>query len=601
VIRFAVFCFYFLLFFLTRAKEINSGGSGTLLTVLSLGGQANPPGYPLLTVLAHLLNALPGDPLFKYHSFAAFLGALNMSIFYQSLRLLAERVAGTSRRFFCFFASALILTPVFYIHATSFEKYMLNLWVLALILSYLIRLHVRGQGGVKRFFFLFGLSFCTHYSTVPFALFALIMAIRWIAPSPTQIAKGLFFFSLGLLPLAGVYWFAQAEPLFNWGNPRTLADLVSHVFREQYWGGSTSWSLEEIFRQFSREAQLLWLQQGFLVISAGFLGLIELWRRNLRKLFWLFLFAVLLMGPVLTLGLHFQTRYINPVFEDFLFTHVAVFYLPLTYVVGLLAGVFFVQKALILRLALVLFLLVRMATVVQDNNRSDYQFAQNFNESFQEISGVGKKLVITHLDPLYFPLVFAQKNQGFESETIFIHTDLLKLPWFQETFRKLYPDYYDQFQNEFENYFIALRKFLADQNEFNGIKMGRAYRNLLRALVDRDSDRVAYLLFYPDYYPAPLGIFDGYFLEPMGIGYRIHREAGEFGALNLTRFDFRGLNNAERYQDHWQRFYAAYYADQVAKRAQLLFNINQQEAVNLKRVARELAAPDQIQRYQLDR
>ncbi|MCB0407393.1 MAG: DUF2723 domain-containing protein, partial [Bdellovibrionales bacterium] len=51
--------FCFLIYFLTVCRTVPGGDSGELITVAYRLGVAHPPGYPLYTILAHLMGYIP--------------------------------------------------------------------------------------------------------------------------------------------------------------------------------------------------------------------------------------------------------------------------------------------------------------------------------------------------------------------------------------------------------------------------------------------------------------------------------------------------------------------------------------------------------------
>lgn len=599
MIAISIFFIYFVAFAFHAAQSIGPGAYGTLATTLSLGGLANPPGYPLLSACAHILNALPGETLFKYNLFSAAIAASVISVFYLSLRTIAPQ-----RHWFLVGATLLVITPTFFIHATSFEKYGLNLLVLALSLYFAL---LSSQGPSKKIhlfasFLLLGLGFCTHYSTVPFITAATAFVAWKYKGRRSDFALAGFFTFIGLCPFCWILQVANKNPLFNWGGPKDFDSFLSYITREQYWTQSQASDGAELYRQFAREFQLFLENQGPLVLALSALGVVHLYRQKKKALALFFCVGFFLLGPFLTYGIHFQTQYINPVFEDFLHTHVSVFYLPLYYVAALAVATYGTQMRSWLQIVLMIFLIFRTTDIFVNYDRSKYQFTQNFIEGFaQARNDPGSKLVITHIDSLYFPFVFEQfhhPNQ-FHKSAVYLHVDLLRLEWFQDTLKQLYPEFYAKHQSAIQDYFYELKLFHQDASSQHASKMQVAFQRMMEGFIEQERQET-FLLFYPDYYPAPQGLFDKYFVEPIGFGLKLHITPGEIKPLRLSNFDFKGLSNEQHCQDHWQLFMSAYYADNLAKRLQFIKNIDPKEARVLKSTLHSLAQPYQIKLYHLE-
>jgi len=252
--------------------------SPEIITVAASLGIAHPPGYPLYTLLGHLLSLLPlGQPCLRVNLLSALCGATACLLLFH---LLKDRLQTAP-------ALAWPMALLWMAGATAYPAclsakngiYQLTAVFILAVFSPLLR------GRLAAAFFLFGLSLTNHWmSMLPcLAGFGYLVWARWKERgfSPKELAQGATFLILGLslylyLPLRSVL-----DPWVNWGHPVDFTNFLRHVSRYVDKG-----------KDFTPDP-LLWIQQGFFYLQSAFLeftgtlllallGAFALWNQNRR-------------------------------------------------------------------------------------------------------------------------------------------------------------------------------------------------------------------------------------------------------------------------------------------------------------------------------
>lgn len=310
VLALLVFCF-------TVAPSITLNDSGELILACALPGIAHPPGFPLYTLLGHLVSKLPGGTVaFRINLMSAFLGAAAAASTTLAIRELLLMVKGTQhidvkerpRVVSVTPLVALIggllfaFSPTLWGYSTVAEVYTLGLALLASVLALLFHFMRTGVAGsapagwwVLPLAGLFmGLAFANHHVTALLTVPALLYGV--VATGGIRFLKGRVFLVTVAAVVLGcaVYLYlpivARTNPILDWGDPRTLEHFYWHVSAKQY-HSYVAFSADQ-----GATALLYWLR----LMSAQFtpiglvLGLgggLILLRKN-RKLLWLLLLLI---------------------------------------------------------------------------------------------------------------------------------------------------------------------------------------------------------------------------------------------------------------------------------------------------------------------
>ncbi|HOW98171.1 MAG TPA: DUF2723 domain-containing protein, partial [Kiritimatiellia bacterium] len=239
-----------LLYTITLAPSVTLEYSGSLVTAADSLGVANPPGYPVWTLLAWFFQKLFGfvryhgapNPAWGVNFMSAFFGSLSCGLVAhmvsRSVRSesrgvsdpqasCAAWIAGTSAGLLFAFS------PFMWAQSVIAETNTLNVFSVVLFLALL-------QGGVlddgKRFLyplaFLLGIGFL---NSPTFVLMIPLFAAAWAKRGTwRQVPALLLCLALGLLPMAYLPLASAQNPPVNWGYARTLDGFIHLVTRGQY-------------------------------------------------------------------------------------------------------------------------------------------------------------------------------------------------------------------------------------------------------------------------------------------------------------------------------------------------------------------------------
>jgi hypothetical protein len=223
------------LYFATAARDITLGDTAELVTVAATLGVAHPPGYPLLTLLAHLLTVIaPGPIPFRANLLSVVAGGITTGlVVLVAHRLTANRIAAAG--------AALLLTvqPLFWEWSLALEAFALNACLALAVLYALIRWDEddsRPSWLVVAALFT-GLGVANHLTIVAVAAPALVAL--WIHRRALfEQPKMALLPALALLPGFLLYgylpWAAARGPALNWGQISSFSDLAGHFLRTDY-------------------------------------------------------------------------------------------------------------------------------------------------------------------------------------------------------------------------------------------------------------------------------------------------------------------------------------------------------------------------------
>ena len=239
-----LFLVSFVLYLFTLTPRICAGDSGELTTAIYNLGAANPPGYPLYTMLGKLLTYIPvGTIAYRVNLLSAFFGALTIPFIYLLLVKLLQtslpRLVPLRDRIISGLGAMLFaLGQTMWSQAVIAEVYTLNIvFAPLLLLSVLVwqeRVFLSLKNGVAAygerilllFALLLGMSFTNHLLLVgymfPLVIFIIIIFFM-IKPkvngdpvSPEKGLAGLIFMLLMILVAGAIIYFkAWKVPLLD--------------------------------------------------------------------------------------------------------------------------------------------------------------------------------------------------------------------------------------------------------------------------------------------------------------------------------------------------------------------------------------------------
>jgi hypothetical protein len=242
---------------LTAAPGAWWGDGLELTAAASVLGIAHPPGYPLYTVLGHLLIRVLGgvDPgrlmalvsAGLCASSAALIGLTAFRVLRGNgdARLPGETGAGLSHGPAAFIALGATLAAGFsytiWDHATYAEVYPLTLALVCAMTLVAVGPGGAGEapgvGRVVLLAILSGLSALNHYSAVAAAPLVVLTVIMWGRHRnrmPLYVAVLVGIFAISLSGYAYLPWRASQNPPLNFGNPDSFAGLLWMLRGGQY-------------------------------------------------------------------------------------------------------------------------------------------------------------------------------------------------------------------------------------------------------------------------------------------------------------------------------------------------------------------------------
>ena len=259
----------FWLYLATTSRTLPTGDSGDLISAAWNLGVSHPPGYPLITMLGHLMGLLPwGTPAFRINLLSAVLDSLTIAVIgYGLLRLLAANFLkmGKNTGQICLIAcmvagvGLLAVSNTFWSYSIVAEVFALN----NLFAAVIIVLMLEWTQKPRKHWFLWlsslfaGLALTNQLTIALLApgLFVLLFwgIVRWRkqarAPVPNRpyrsasrdpgypvraIAISVLFFIIGLLPYIYLPLASSSNPPVNWGNPSNFINFWHVVMRKDY-------------------------------------------------------------------------------------------------------------------------------------------------------------------------------------------------------------------------------------------------------------------------------------------------------------------------------------------------------------------------------
>jgi hypothetical protein len=212
------------LIFVFYPLEVFSDGTDFLMGGYFLG-ISHPPSYPVHTQLIHLTKYIPiGSLVLRTNLFTVVFSICFLIFFYKYLS------CNIYERFLCL--SIILFSYTFLINSINGEVYILNVLLIFLIFFLSEKEDVRF---LYLNAFLLGIGMGVHH-TIIFA--GLYVCIKYIFEkrkiSLSDIFISLFFFILGFSVYLYLPIRAVKEPLWNWGNPKSLTLFLNSFFRYDF-------------------------------------------------------------------------------------------------------------------------------------------------------------------------------------------------------------------------------------------------------------------------------------------------------------------------------------------------------------------------------
>lgn len=435
----------FVLYGFSAARYPVTGDTPELIAVANIWGVAHAPGYPLLTVTAHIFGWLPiGSYSLRMSLYSAACSSACVGVVYSTIRRLSP-----SRSAAIAGSAALALTPVFWQWSVVFEVFALA-DLLAATIAYLL---VRWYQDPERRGFLVGAAFTfglalTNQQTIIFVAPAIVVLLvyrrRELRRSPQVLLYAPLALVAGLLPYLYVPIASSADPALNWGDVHSAGNLVDLLTRADYGGGSHltligSGALSG-GNPLLRMGQLA-LAIGVVVGVLAIAGLGYAWREH-RWYFWFvvtgFGFSGLIMQFVADVNLSQSAG---------LFVLERFFLLPLVFIAPL-AGLGVVQLAelterskgrLVPATQMVAVLAVIVASIIAALNYSQVDLSNDRVADLYArdiLNGLPKNdILLAQGDESIGPLWAVQHVEHIRPDVTLVSSDVFPAPWYQQDLR----------------------------------------------------------------------------------------------------------------------------------------------------------------------
>ena len=285
---------FFALYVLTLAPDVLPADSGEFQTVATNLGVAHPPGFPLYTMLAHMMTRLPlgPNPAYRVNLFSALTSILALGAVLGGVYVVTQRRLAAA-------AAVLILgvATTFWAQATTANIRSLTALFAALILlaalGFYVASHEKSEARADRwlvtfaFFLALGIG---HHASLAFlglvaALFLLLVDGQLLRPSRRWLGPALAFMA-GLLPLLYLPLRAGADVRGASPGLATWPGFSEHVLALGFRGDLFVY-LEPglLWERLKIMGNVLTFQFSLPVLALMAVGLVLAWRKDWRLAF----------------------------------------------------------------------------------------------------------------------------------------------------------------------------------------------------------------------------------------------------------------------------------------------------------------------------
>lgn len=598
------FLLSFILYLLTLAPTVTFEDSGELIAAAYTLGVPHQPGYPLFTLLGRVFSMIPLENVaFRLNLMSAFLSSLGaMFLAWAALLLIEETSPGNRQSSILKHAAALsaglLLAAAYENWEQSIitEVYGLNTLFTALILLLAIAWRRQaGSPGRDKYLllvcYLLGLTFSNHTTSLmllPILIIFVILEDRRFLFNLKRLLAGAGFLILGLLPYLYLPLASARNPKMDWGNPENWTNFLRSVTRHQYGlgGGRT---LAKFSAQFGVYVDLL-LEQWFpLLLIFALVGLFALF--EYRRIYAYFLLVFFLFAAPLTTYLtDFEVNVSDPFVAAENKALVSVFYIPSYICLALLMGVglFFaaaflsnlLRKKRVVEYTLAAVIALSPLALAYPNyqklDMSRYYFAEDYAENLFRVTEKNA-LVIVNWDPFYFPLNYYQFVEGRRPDLMVLDQELLRRSWYVQWLKDHYPELVQSAAREVEEFLAAVAPF-ENKQPYDGNFIQAKYLAMTNAFIDRtvEAGREVYFAVYLR--PLPPGIAVQYNAEPLGVAFRLRKDAAPPTPLAPDSLKLRYFFDDAVPKDRMAKVFQNYYGTMMLSRGQYLERLGENEA-----------------------
>ncbi|MDP8248641.1 MAG: DUF2723 domain-containing protein [Candidatus Tritonobacter lacicola] len=557
-----VFLIAFGTYLFTLTPTVDFIDSGELAAVAHTLGIAHPTGYPLFTLLGHIVSRLPITPsvIGRLNIMSAFFAALAAGLFVLFIKTflgilsregishreaeVPEDINGSGEKFAWLAAGTggLILawSAVFWETGTTLEVYSLHACFTVLLFLLAVR-YAADKGGKKEslsgllFFLVLGLSFANHLTTgALLPAFALLFLCKYIKQK-TPIGK-IILVMLPLLIGFSFYMYlpirAAARPAVMWGEPTsikalwdnlTVTDFRHRLFTHQSEG-------ETLAAFFARVPRRI----GYVPVPFMLWGIFSLYRRS-KKYFYFVLAAFI---PTILYAATYNVG------DNIFYYNPGYICLAVYASLGLCRFFdFIMRKRRALLHVLVLVPLLTLPALFINYRAVDKKhnyFVEDYVRNL--FSTIEPNAILFALDCqiLIHPIYYYQNVEGFRTDVIVLPNHGLRKGWFAKQLQYSHPEIYEKSAPSIENYLLYLGKIESGEAKDHGL-LDRKYFQMLSSIVSHNFDgRPIYITseFDPNHNPL---FHPGLMRIPEGLAWRLYGPNKRPGELPYRELSYREL------------------------------------------------------------
>ena len=540
----------------TMAPGLTFIDSGELATVAATLGIAHPTGYPLFTLVGHLVSLLPlgAEPVQRLNVMTAVFCAVGVAIFTGLVHFLLTKTARkeTDNRSALSASGCagllLAFSETYWSQATSVEVYALHaLLVISVLLVFLRANDGHAESLWLLFAFLLGLSFTNHMTTILLAPAFLYyyLSQHWRSRrSWMQIVRMSPAFLLGLSVYLYLPLRASENPVMDWGRPVTVERFLWHWSGKQY----RSWifsSMEAAGKQLSYFLSTFPPEFVYLGGILALIGIVRLWKSDRR----LFIFTVLLFLTCIGYSINYD---IHDIDSYFLLAYITT---ALWAGWGALAVIEVVSSRGMLRRATPVLLPALCALIPvlvlypRQNDRQNYLVEDYTKNMFASLDS--NAVVLSYQwDYWVSASYYDQLVRGERVDVTVIDKELLRRSWYFNQLAVRYPWLVARSQKEIEAFLQELDKF-EHERPYNSSIIEARYTAMIHSFIEKS------LLDHPVYVCPEIepGYTRGYQRVPVGLALRLYTDT-LFHPSDRVRFTYRPLDRTGRLEDQVRTLYA---------------------------------------------
>jgi tetratricopeptide (TPR) repeat protein len=502
----------------TLAPTVTLVDSGELIVAAHSLGVAHPPGFPLYLMLAHLASIVPIGSVAQRVNFASAVFAVFACVFltlvvmellnmreivgafaqsrkkrkgkrsqqpgparddHRQLTIAAAGIAG-GLLFAC--------SRTLWTYATIAEVYTLNSLLILLIFFLMLRwrrwaLEARGfmtrdtAPGTENdqlllgAAILFGLALGVHHVSVALTLPALAVIVYRTAGAKFFFGKRLLFAALfALVALLLVYSYlpiaAARDPILNWGDPRSLSAIWSHITGWQYRVFLT-FSPANVVNQFPQFGRFLLREFGVpwlpLTLCFAAIGFVTAFKRDRTTFFFLLLIVLADVGYCLNYEIaEDKDAYYLPTFIAFAIAAA----LGIHWALQFFSKRFSRGGACLMAVPVALLLpAIALASNGPYNNRRHYFIAHDYVDNI--LSSIEPNGLLLTVDwQVASPMLYAREIEQHRRDAKIVDVNLLRRSWYFDYLKRAYPELVERSRDKIDSFVAELKRWERDPDAY---------------------------------------------------------------------------------------------------------------------------------------